>query len=111
MTSSQLAATGASIPWLTVIGVVRSARLNGPAAEETPSGTSGTYYLPYAAAAPREIGYVILTEMDPSVIVQDVRSALARIDRALPLFDIHTLSERTGLALSSRTNTLRLAML
>jgi predicted permease len=111
ITAGELATIGASTRWLTVIGVVRSARLNGPAAEESPSGTSGTYYLPYAVTAPREIGYVIRTDGNPSGIVQEIRSALAQIDRELPLFDIRTLSERTELVLSSRTNTLRLALL
>ncbi len=111
MDSTQLAKIDANTPWLTVIGVVRTARLNGPAVEESASGTSGTYYVPYAAAAPRDVGYVIRTEREWTGIVRDVRSALARIDPEIPLFDIRTLSERTELALSSRTNTMRLAML
>ena len=111
MTSSELALAGANTPWRTVIGVVRSARLMGSIAEEGPSGTSGTYYLPYAATAPRDIGYVIRTERDPAGIVREVRAALALLDRELPLFDIRTLSERTELALTSRTNTMHLALL
>src|SRR5206468_2856717 len=111
MTSSELALTAANTPWRTVIGVVRSARLMGSIAEEGPSGTSGTYYLPYAATAPRDIGYVIRTERDPAGIVREVRSALALLDRELPLFDIRTLSERTELALTSRTDTMHLALL
>jgi predicted permease len=109
--STQLAKIDANTPWLTVIGVVGTARLNGPAFEDRVSGTSGTFYLPYAATAPRDVGYVIRTERDWTDIVRDVRSALARIDPEIPLFDIRTLSERTELALSSRTNTMRLAML
>ena len=111
MDPTQLSKIDANTPWLTVIGVVRTARLNGPAVEESLSGTSGTYYLPYAVAAPRDVGYVIRTERDWTGIVRDVRSALAHIDPEIPLFDIRTLSERTELALSSRTNTMRLAML
>ena len=66
---------------------------------------------PYAAAAPREVGYVIRTERDWTGVVRDLRSALARVDPEIPLFDIRTLAERTELALSSRTNMMRLAML
>ncbi len=106
--SSQLSKIDANTPWLTVIGVVRTARLNGPAVEER---LSGTYYLPYAMVASRDVGYVIRTEREWTGIVRDVRSALAHIDPEIPLFDIRTLSERTELALSSRTNTMRLAML
>ena len=96
--------------WLTVVGVVRHAQLRGPAADD-PSGTSGTYYLPYAVTAPRDFGYVIRTQGDPTGIVRDVRAALARIDREIPLFDVRTMSERAELALMSRTNTMHLAML
>ena len=107
----QLSAMDAEARWLTVIGVVRHARLGGPAADETPSGTSGTYYLPYAVTAPRDVGYIIRTTGEPTGIVRDVRSALAQIDREIPLFDVRTMSERTELALMSRTNTMYLAML
>jgi putative ABC transport system permease protein len=107
---SQIAAIDANTPWLTVIGVVRNARLRGPMADEG-SGTSGTYYLPYAMTAPRDVGYVIRTEGEPTAIVRDVRSALAQVDREVPLFDIRTMSERTELTLMSRTNTLHLGTL
>ena len=85
--ATQIAKMDASTPWLTVIGVVRTARLNGPAVEQSSSGTSGTYYLPYAAAPPRDVGYVIRTEQEWTGIVREVRSALARIDPEIPLYD------------------------
>jgi predicted permease len=107
---SQLSALGANTRWLTVIGVVRSALLRGPMGEGA-SGTSGTYYLPFAVAAPRDVGYVIRTEGDPGAIVHDLRSALAQVDREVPLFDIRTMAERTQLALMSRTNTMHLGTL
>jgi putative ABC transport system permease protein len=107
----QISAMDAEPRWLTVIGVVRHARLGGPAADEMPSGTSGTYYLPYAVTAPRDVGYIIRSAGDPIGIVREVRSVLAQIDREIPLFDVRTMSERTELAMMSRTNTMRLAML
>jgi predicted permease len=105
---SQLSTIGATTPWLTVIGVVRNARLRGPMPA---NGTSGTYYLPYAVTAPRDVGYVIRTEGEPTAIVRDLRSALSQVDRDVPLFDIRTMSERTQLALLSRTNTMHLGTL
>ena len=56
--------------------------------DDSPSGTSGTYYIPAAIIAPRGIGYVIRTKGEP-------------------LSDI----KRTGLALLPRTNAMHLAML
>jgi len=105
---SQLSTIGANTRWLTVVGVVRNARLRGPVAA---NGTSGTYYLPYAVTAPRDVGYVIRTEGEPTAIVRDLRSALSQVDREVPLFDVRTMSERTQLALLSRTNTMHLATL
>lgn len=108
-TIRQLMTIDASIRWLTVIGVVRNARLRGLVPSE--DGTSGTFYLPFAVTAPRDIGYVIRTHGESTGVIRDVRSALARIDPELPLFDVRTMSERTELALMSRTNTMHLATL
>jgi len=92
--------------WMTVIGVVRNAQLRGPAAADD---TSGTYYLPYAATAPHDFGYVIRTRTDPASIAHDVRRAVAGIERQAPLFDVRTLSERADLSLALRTSTMQLA--
>ena len=105
---SQMSTIGPNTRWLTVIGVVRNAQLRGPMPA---NGPSGTYYLPYAVTAPRDVGYIIRTEGEPMAIVHDLRSALARIDREVPLFDVRTMSERTQLALKSRTNTMHLGTL
>ena len=94
---------------LTVVGVVRDAQLRGPLV--TDYGTNGTIYFPYAVTAPRDFGFVIRTAGDPTTLVGEIRSALAQIDRELPLFDIRTMSERTELALLSRTSTMQLATL
>jgi predicted permease len=102
-------AIGANTRWLTVVGVVRTALLRGPAPDQVVNGTTGTFYLPYAVAAPRNVGFVVRTHGEPLAIGRDVRSVLASIDRDIPLFDVRTLSERTELALMSRTNIMRLA--
>jgi putative ABC transport system permease protein len=104
-----LASIGPNTRWLTVIGVVGDAQLRGPIVGD--DGTSGTYYLPYAVTAPRDFGYVIRTTGEPTGVVQEVRTALAQIDREVPLFDIRTMSERTQLTLLSRINTMQLATL
>jgi len=100
---------GPDTPWLTVVGVVRDAQLRGPLV--TDYGTNGTVYSPYAVTAPRDFGYVIRTAGDPTALVGEIRSALAQIDRELPLFDIRTMSQRSELTLLSRTSTMQLATL
>jgi hypothetical protein len=104
-------AIDANTPWLTVIGLVRAAQLSGSTPDDSPSGTSGTYYLPYAVTAPRNIGYVIRTKAEPTDVVSGVRSVLAQIDPEIPLSDVRTMSERLGVALLPRTNAMQLAML
>jgi predicted permease len=107
--ANDLEAVGPDTPWLTVVGVVRDAQLRGPLV--TDFGTNGTVYFPFAVAAPRDFGYVIRTAGDPTALVGEIRSALAQVDRELPLFDIRTMSERSELTLLSRTSTMQLATL
>ena len=107
--SKEFESIGPDTAWLTVVGVVRDAQLRGPLV--TDYGTNGTFYQPYAVTAPRDFGYVIRTSGDPTALVGEIRSALAQIDRELPLFDIRTMSERSELALVSRTSTMQLATL
>jgi predicted permease len=107
--AKDLESIGPDSPWLTVVGVVRNAQLRGPLV--TDFGTNGTVYFPYAVTAPRDFGYVIRTAGDPTALVGEIRSALAQVDRELPLFDIRTMSERSALTLLSRTSTMQLATL
>jgi putative ABC transport system permease protein len=102
----QFASVGTNTRWLTVVGIVRFAKLRGPAAVEV---TTGAFYLPYAVTAPRDFGYVVRSHADTGVVVSELRSAMASIDREAPLFDIRTLDERTTLSLMSRTSTMRIA--
>jgi predicted permease len=107
--AKELESVGPDTPWLTVVGVVEDAQLRGPLV--TDYGTNGTVYFPYAPTAPRDFGYVIRTAGDPTALVPGIRSALAQVDGELPLFDIRTMSERSELALLSRTSTMQLATL
>lgn len=102
----QFTSVGGNTRWLTVVGVVRFAKLRGPAAVEV---TTGAFYVPYSVAAPRDFGYVVRSRAESSTVIAELRSALASIDREVPLFDITTLDERTSLSLVSRTSTMRIA--
>jgi predicted permease len=105
----ELESTGPDTPWLTVVGVVRDAQLRGPLI--TDFGTNGTVYFPFAATAPRDFGFVIRAAGDSTGVVAGIRTALAQIDRELPLFDVRMMSERAELTLQSRTSTMQLATL
>ena len=98
-------------PWLTVVGVVRDAHLRGPAGRRSRRNERDASTCPTPSRRRATVGFVIRTHGEPTAIVRDVRAALAQIDREIPLFDVRTLSERTELALMSRTNTMQLATL
>ena len=98
----------AASAWVTVVGVVKRARLKGPGITES-DGTTGTCYLPWAMTAPRNLGLVIRIQGEPTALVTEVRAALASIDREIPLFDVRTLSERAELLMMPRANTMQLA--
>jgi predicted permease len=104
----QLLTIDANTRWLTVVGVVGATKLRGPATEEV---TTGTFYLPYAATAPRDFGYVIRSHAGTATVIGELRPALASLDREAPVFDVRTLEERTALSLMSRTSTMRIAVL
>lgn len=108
---SHLSKIDRNTSWLTVIGVVRMARLSGLAMDAPASGTVGTYYEPYASAASRNVGFVIRTTGDPAAIVPSVRATLSRIDREVALFEVRTMEERRTLALVPRATTMRVSAL
>ena len=102
---SEMLAPGPATRWLTVVGVAAHARLRGPeAADDAPPS-----YVPYAINAPREFAFLVRTSIDPTAIAGQMRSAVASIDREIPLSDIRTLTERTDLAIASRRTTMQLA--
>ncbi|HEY7187024.1 MAG TPA: ABC transporter permease [Vicinamibacterales bacterium] len=102
---SEMLAPGPATRWLTVIGVAAHARLRGPEADDDVPPS----YVPYAMNAPRDLGFLVRTSIDPATIAAQMRSAIASIDREIPLFDIRTLTERTDLAIATRRTTMQLA--
>jgi predicted permease len=93
--------------WLRVVGVVRSVRLDDLAGT---AGPVGIYYFPYAQSPDRSFTFSIKTAGDPGAVARGVRSAITRIDRELPLFDIRTMTERAELTLASRRTAMLLAI-
>jgi predicted permease len=91
--------------WLTVVGVAAHARLRGPEADDDVPPS----YVPYSITAPRDFGFLVRTSIDPAAIAGQMRSAVASIDREIPLSDIRTLTERTDLAIAARRTTMQLA--
>ena len=94
----------------TVVGVVRDVAFESPAAR---AESIGTAYFAHAQAPPmgRLRWIAVKTAGDPLLVVPMLRSALAALDRDLPLSDIQTMSQRTAGSLASQKLAMTLATL
>jgi ABC-type lipoprotein release transport system permease subunit len=92
--------------WFTVVGVVRSLRLDDMASV---GDMVGAYYFPYAQAPRREFTLALKGEGETARWTRAVREELRRVDPELALYDIRTMAERGQLALDSRRTALLLA--
>src|SRR5262249_51354966 len=95
----------ANTRWLTVVGVVREVQLEDLAARRT----IGAYYLPAAQAVPRGLVIAIKTATDPAPVLKSVRAELKKLDPAMPVANIRTMTEYTALSLTSRRAAMVLA--
>ncbi len=97
----------ANTRWLTVVGVVRSVRL------EDLAGTRedfGAYYFPYAQEPSRTYTFAVRTIAGTGTTIRAVRAAVRGIDSQLALFDARTMVERAELSLASRRTPMMLTL-
>lgn len=96
--------------WLTVVGVVREVQLEDLAGRQ---GYAGATYFPIAQetgrAQPRGMIVAIKTAGDPTSVLRSVRTELNKIDPAMPLSNVRTMTEYVSLSLMSRKATMMLA--
>jgi predicted permease len=93
--------------WHTVVGVVRSVRLDDLEGSGSPVGA---YYFPWAWQPWRGYTLAVKAAGDLSTVAGEVRSAVNRLDPELALFDVKTMSQRMELSLSARRTSLLLAL-
>ncbi len=92
--------------WLTVVGVVRSIRMEDAAGD---SNTAGAYYFPYAQNVQRGYSYAVKTTGDPAALARSLRTEFTRAAPGLALFSVRTMEERRELSLASRRTAMTLA--
>jgi len=102
-----LSMTDAKTRWFTVVGVVRSVRLEDLAGTRS---AFGAYYFPYAQDSSRDFTIAVRTTTDPGSMSRSIRAAIAGIDPELALFDVRTMGERAELSVSSRRTSMMLAL-
>ena len=92
--------------WFTVVGVARTLRYENL----DDSGASvGAYYRCNSQNPASNFTFAIKTTGDPASTLRALRVEIARIDPEVALFDIHTMSERIDLSLTSRRTSMLLA--
>jgi predicted permease len=92
--------------WLTVVGIARTLRyesLDGSGA------AFGAYYFPNSQEPAGSFTFVLKTTADSSSVVHALRTEISRMDPDLAVFDVHSMSERIDLSLSSRRTSMLLA--
>ena len=92
--------------WLTVVGVARTLRYESLDGSGAPVGA---YYLPNSQQPAGGFTFALKTTADPGSVVRALRSEIARLDPDLAVFDVHSMSERIDLSLSSRRTSMLLA--
>jgi predicted permease len=98
---------GAHTVWYQVVGVVHSIT------QEDLAGTRngfGAYYFPYAQHPAQDYTFAIRAIGEAAGVTSMLRTAIARIDPELALFDVKTMDERTALSMASRRASLTLAL-
>ncbi len=93
--------------WMTIVGVVRTVNGVDVGGKGNPVGT---YYLPYTQRSDRAYTFAIKTSTDPAALTGAARAEFGKAAPALPLFDIHTMTERTELSLAPRRASMTLAL-
>jgi predicted permease len=89
-------ADGSPAPWMTVVGVVGDVKQGALGTETLPQTYEPIFQQPDAAETLsfyRRVNLVTRSGRDPSAVLADLRSALQRLDPALPVSDAQTVTD------------------
>jgi len=92
--------------WLTVVGVARALRYENLDGSGAPVGA---YYFPNSQQPAGGFTFALKTAADSGSVIRALRTEISRLDPDLAVFDIHSMSERIDLSLSSRRTSMLLA--
>jgi predicted permease len=92
--------------WLTVVGVARTLRYENLDGSGAPVGA---YYFPNSQQPAGGFTFALKTSADPNSVIRALRTEISRLDPDLAVFDIHSMSERMDLSMSSRRTSMLLA--
>ncbi|HUK31824.1 MAG TPA: ABC transporter permease [Candidatus Acidoferrum sp.] len=89
--------TAGNTSWRTIVGVVGDTRQMGLATEVMPEVFLSLYQSPYP-----DMALAIRTDADPSALVPAIRTAVAAIDKDVPLYGVETLDETLAAQVASQ---------
>lgn len=92
--------------WFTVVGVARTLRYEKL---DDSGATVGAYYLSNSQQPASGFTFALKAGGDPGSVVRALRAQISRLDPDLAVFDVHSMSERIDLSLSSRRTSMLLA--
>jgi predicted permease len=90
---------------VTVVGVVRHLKLRSLVDELLPQ-----IYVPWALAQRNPTAYVLKTARPPMSLANEVRAAIAGVDRKLAIYDVRPLDAYVGAARATRRFTMQIAV-
>ena len=92
--------------WYAVVGVARTLRYENM---DDSGAIVGAYYLANVQQPASNFTFALKTSIDPASVIHALRAEISRLDPDLAIFDIHSMSERIDLSLSSRRTSMLLA--
>ncbi len=104
---SQHLTPGPNTKMLTVVGVVENVKFRGLVEADA---RFGACYFPFAQAPSHGFALAARTAGEPRALTAAIRRVVAGLDPELPLFDVHTMDERTQQTLVSRRVPMLLAL-
>ena len=94
--------------WITVVGVVRTMRLQGVDGSGD-SGRFGMYFLSYPQFPARTLTFAVATEGEPSQAAAGLRAAVGSVDPELVVYAVRSMDARVDQALVDRRTPMLLA--
>jgi predicted permease len=86
---------------LHIVGVIGEMRIAG-LVDASGNQRPGAYYFPHRQRSVRGMGLAVRASGDPAALVDQLRRAVAQVDRELPLYNIRTMDQRTSETLVDR---------
>jgi putative ABC transport system permease protein len=84
-------------PWITIVGIVRNVRHSGLHIEARPQ-----MYMPHAQAPRGQMTFMVHSQSDPKLLVNQARSAIYGVDRDQPVSKVQTMESVVAESVAGR---------